>query len=76
MDTVIKHSLFSGIVFGILLVISNFVIDPVKNTRIIPMAIFILFASLIMGLYVYWYGKKTKIGQKHYNNLARKKANK
>ena len=74
MDTVTKHSLFSGIVFGILLVISNFMIDPVKNTRIIPMAIVILFASVIMGLYVYWYGKKAKIRQKHYNNLAKKKS--
>ncbi|CUW10582.1 hypothetical protein [Leuconostoc gasicomitatum] len=73
MDTVTKHSIFSGVVFGVLLVISNFVIDPVKSSRIIPMAIFIVCASIVMAMYVIWYGKHTKIGKKHYEKVGKQK---
>lgn len=73
MDTVTKHSIFSGVVFGILLVISNFIIDPVKSSRIIPMVVFIVCASIIMGLYVLWYGKHTKTGKKHYEKIEKKR---
>lgn len=73
MDTVTKHSIFSGVVFGILLVISNFIIDPVKSSRIIPMVVFIVCASIVMGLYVLWYGKHTKTGKKHYEKIEKKR---
>lgn len=66
MSKVTKLSIRAGIGFAIILFIFNFILDPVKNSRILPMAFFIFLAGCIMGGYVYWYGNYTKIGKKHF----------